>query len=337
MRLQEIFERAYENEVFSGVLGVYQDGEPIYEAALGLSDIEKNSPLTVDSRFDLASITKQFTTAAIMLLKDRGLLSVTDEIDKFFPGIPYPGVTVEMLMNHTGGLPDEDWCIQFLTDTGKPIDNDTLLKLIMTMPPNPLFKPGEGWTYSNIAYELLAMIVEQVSGVGFEDFLKNELFLPAGMEHTFIYHRYSGLPPLDHATNSYDYEENRFIEPDKSSSAPFVVPLEGVNGAGLVYTDIRDMAKWDVALRQGRILSEELQAEMRKPVDCEDGRQYGYGWFIEKNGAVVRHSGGWPGYVNHYYRNRENGRMLILLTNMHRDKPALIAMLDELIAAMEEA
>lgn len=310
-KLRTIYETAYHSGNFSGVLGVYENGDPIYEAALGLSDIEKNIPLRLESRFDLASITKQFTTAAIMLLSQRGQLSILDEIDKYFPGIPYPGVTVEMLMNHTGGLPDEDWCIQFLDDTSKPIDNDTLLALVMAKPPKPLFAPGEGWAYSNIAYELLAMIVEQASGIGFERFLKDELFTPAGMANTAVYHRYSGLPALDCATNSYEYEEGRYITPDLSSSAPFVVPLEGVNGAGLVYTDIRDMAKWDMALREGCVLSNDLQAAMRKSVDCEDGRHYGYGWFVEKDGAVVRHSGGWPGYTNHFYRNLENGRMLL--------------------------
>ena len=138
-----------------------------------------------------------------MILKGRGLLHVEDDIGVYFPGIPYSGVSVKMLMNHTGGLPDEDWCVQYLDDKSKPIDNDTLLDLVMSKPPQPIFSPGEGWMYSNLAYELLAMIVERVSGIGFEGFLRDEIFLPAGMSETSVRHRYSGLPALPDATSIY--------------------------------------------------------------------------------------------------------------------------------------
>ena len=336
-KLHDIFLNAHQTGIFNGVVGAYQYGDPIYQAALGLSDIEKKQPLTLSSRFDLASITKQFTTSAVMLLKEKGKLNVDDNIEMYFPGIPYPGVSIKMLMNHTGGLPDEDWCVQYLEDTSKSINNDTLLNLVMTKPPQPLFAPGEGWTYCNLTYELLAMIIEQVSGMGFEEFLRDEIFIPADMRETSVYHRYSNLAPLENATNSYDWENDRWLLPEHSSVAAGTIPLEGVNGAGLVYSTIGDMCKWDKSLREGRVLSHSLQAEMRESVDCGDGRRYGYGWFVEREGRAVRHSGGWPGYINHYYRDLQSGAMLIMMTNMMRqDKTALLAMLDEAIAALTD-
>ena len=334
-KLHDIFSNAHQNGIFNGVIGTYQHGTPVYQAAHGLADIKNKQPLTLSSRFDLASVTKQFTTSAIMLLKEKGKLNTDDNIELYFPGIPYPGVSVKMLMNHTSGLPDEDWCVQYLDDTSKPINNNILLNIVKTKPPQPLFAPGEGWTYSNLAYELLAMIVEQVSGTGFEEFLRNEIFIPAGMLETSVYHRYSNLPPLENSAKSYVWEDDKWLLPEDSSAAAFTIPLEGVNGAGLVYSTISDMCKWDTILREGRILSLNLQAEMRETVDCGDGRKYGYGWFVENEGYVVRHSGGWPGYINHYYRDLKNGAMLIMMTNMAKqDKTALMAILDEAIAVL---
>jgi len=339
VRLRCIFEDAHKNGVFNGVVGIYKGESVLYEAALGLSDISLNQNLSISSRFDLASVTKQFTTSAIMLLKSEGKLNIDDDISKYFPGIPYPGVTTRMLMNHTAGLPDEDWCVQFLEDTSKPITNDVLLDIVMSKPPASLFAPCQGWTYSNLAYELLAMIVEKVTNIGFEEFLADRIFKPAGMEETAVYHRYSGLSPLPNISNSYVWENDMWTLPEDSEQAKFTVPLEGVNGAGLVYSTVRDMRKWDTALREGKILSHSLQAEMREAVDCgeeREGKQYGFGWFIEKDGNVVRHSGGWPGYINHYYRNLKSGAVLVMLTNMQKDREALLAMLDEAILKLEE-
>jgi len=335
-KLSSVFEDAHQKGIFNGTVGIYQGETTLYEAALGLSDIDKNEPLSLASRFDLASVTKQFTTTAIMILKAQGKLNTDDNIDKYFPGIPYPGVTVKMLMNHTGGIPDEDWCIQFLEDTSKPITNDVLLNFVMTKPPQPLFAPEKGWQYSNLAYELLAMIIEKASGVDFEKFLTDEIFTPANMQETMVYHRYSGLPPLPNITNSYVWENNCWTLPENAEHANATVPLEGVNGAGLVYSTVGDMRKWDTALHQGHILSHSLQAEMREAVECGDGRKYGYGWFVDRDGNVVRHSRGWPGYINHYYRNIKTGTVLTMLTNMQKDRAALLAMLDEAILIMEE-
>lgn len=109
------------------------------------------------------------------------------------------------------------------------------------------------------------------------------------------------------------------------------MPLEGVNGAGLVYSTIGDMRRCGADMW----LSHSLQAEMREAAGCGDGRKYGYGWFVEREGGVIRHSGGWPGYTNHFYRDLQSGAMLIMLTNMMRqDKTTLLAMLDEAIAAL---
>jgi len=137
-----------------------------------------------------------------MVLRDRGRLTVNDLIETIFPGFPYQGVSISMLMNHTSGMPDEGWAIQFLQDTSRLIDNHTLLYLVMTMPPEPLFAPGERWSYCNIAYELLASVIEKVAGRDSEEFDSSELLGPA-VRKSGVLHRFSGLPKPEHATHSY--------------------------------------------------------------------------------------------------------------------------------------
>ncbi len=237
--------------------------------------------------------------------------------------MPYPGVTLEMLLNHTGGLPDEDWCIEFLDRTDRPIGNAELIEILENHPPAPLFEPGKGWAYSNIAYELAASIVEKAADCRFEAFLRRELFAPAGMTATAVYHRYAGAPAPEGFADSRVVENGALARPEASAGARFIVPLEGVNGAGRVYTNIGDMGRWDAALRTGRILNETAQARLRAWVDTGTGERYGLGWFIDEGGALLRHGGFWPGYVNEFARWPEAGRALIILTNLTRDQRAM--------------
>ena len=333
-RLRARIEAAAESGAFNGVIGVYAAGSPVLEMACGMRDFEAGLPMTVDSTFDLASITKQFTCSAIMLLEHRGLLKVSDPLEKYIPGIPYD-VTLEMLMNHTGGLPDEDWCIQFLSDRSRPIDNETLIRLLREQPAQPLFAPGAGWVYSNIAYELLAPVVEIVSGRNFEEFLLNEFFKPAGMTRTRVHHRYMNLPEPHMATASYCVEDGALVRPENSSQREFVVPLEGVNGAGLVYTCVGDMNLWDRALRAGEILPKSVQQRMLQGVPTtREGENYGYGWFITQDGQWIHHSGGWPGYINQYYRHAERELCMVMLTNLQRDRDALDALKNDVVAIL---
>lgn len=330
-RIERLCRDAEAAGVLNGVLGLYENGRPLLELACGYSDFDTLEPMRVDSIFDLASITKQFTTAAIMLLAQRGLLEPRDKLSRYISGIPYD-VTLEMLMNHTSGMPDEDWCIQFLSDRTKPISNAKLIEILRAQAPEPLFAPGAGWCYSNIAYELLASVVEVVSGRDFEQFLKESFFVPAGMTHTAVYHRFMGLPEPEHMAHSRVWENGALVEPDKSSCAQVIVPLEGVNGAGLVYTCVGDMNLWDMALRKGHILAPETQRQMYKPVaTTRPGEDYGYGWFITQDRLWIHHSGGWPGYINQFYRKPDRPLALVLLTSAQRDSEALDALVKEVV------
>ena len=188
--MENLVREAAEKAGFTGTWLYAEKGEIISMGAAGWRDPADTLPMQVDSVFDLASVSKQFTAAAVMLLKRRGLLDLEDEITKFFPEIPYKGVTIRHLLNHTGGLPDYmDWIDETAKKENRIPGNDMIVRFLSECGEEPVFAPGDQWEYSNTGYCLLAQIVEKAAGVPFEVFMKENVFEPAGLTSTHVYHR----------------------------------------------------------------------------------------------------------------------------------------------------
>ncbi len=329
-QLDKLFREAHEKGLFTGTWLFAEKGQIVSKGALGWRDPADTLPLEEDCIFDLASVSKQFTAAAVMLLRRRGLLALDDEITKFFPAIPYRGVTLRHLLQHTGGLPDYmNWVEKTALAENTIPDNDVIVRFLCECGEPPVFAPGEKWEYSNTGYCLLAQIVEEVSGVPFEDFMRDNVFEPAGLHRTRIYHRRKDrLSPEKLAYGMVlDLSSGQYRLPDDSPEADYVVPLDGVSGDGLVHSDIFDLLAWDRALREETVLTWEEQSLMVTPArlnngeiaetdeDAEDG--YGFGWGIEREeslGLIVSHSGGWPGYFSWFERFLDADMVLILLS-----------------------
>lgn len=314
---------ASERGFFNGCILLAQGNEILYETALGIADIKNERALNIDSVFELASVSKQFTASAIMVLRDQGLLSLEDGLEKYFPGIPYEGRTIKNLLNHTGGLPDYmDWVREKADKLGCIPENSIIEEFILESGLPALFKVNEDWSYSNTGYALLALIVEKVSHISYGDFLKDKIFQPAGMEKTCVYHRRLHGDTMQNYAYGYVLQNDRFVLPDDSSEHQYVIPLDGIEGDGIVNSNVHDLLKWSMALKEGRILSRETQEEMYTPARYGQGlvREYGYGWIIDSNGemgSIVHHSGGWPGYYTEFYRYIDQDLTLIMLTNMN--------------------
>ena len=325
---------AFEKGGFNGAWLYAENGEIVSKGAVGFSDLEDKVPLSEDSLFDLASVSKQFSAAAVMLLRRRGLLSLEDEITKFFPEIPYKGVTIQHLLNHTGGLPDYmDWVDQIAKEEKTIPNNSVIVRFLCECGEEPSFAPGEQLEYSNTGYCLLAQIVETVVGVPFEDFLRDNIFEPAGMHATRIYHRRMDkveIPNLAWGL-SLPLGTDRYRIPDELPGESAAVTCDGANGDGLVHSNILDLFRWDRALRAGTVLTKEEQALMATPGRLNNGEigidkdedededpdyGYGFGWDVLDDpdfGLIVCHSGGWPGYSNWYERFVDADRVLIRL------------------------
>ncbi len=330
--MENLARKAYERGSFNGTWLYAEHGEIISKGAYGFRDPENKLPMREDSIFEMASITKQFTAAAVMLLVRAGKLGLDDEYTKYFPEFPYPGVRIRHLLTHMSGIPDydvEDWVAPILEKEKRIPPCSEVLRFICESDEDPVGVPGEKFCYSDIGYTLLANAVEKVSGTGFEDFLKKNIFEPAGMKDTGIYHTRRDGIPSDRFVRNMVLEEGGYVPSDRSKrTAGYVVGSDGLNGCDYAYTTVFDMLAWDKALREGKILTPEEQQIMYTPGRLnsgeafadEDGDGYGFGWGIsndEELGLIVSHSGGMPGLNTWFERFINADRVLLIF--MSRD------------------
>ncbi|MBQ7059750.1 MAG: beta-lactamase family protein, partial [Firmicutes bacterium] len=309
-----------------------ENGEIVSKGALGFRDPEDRLPITEDSIFQLASVSKTFTAAAVMLMMRQGLLGLEDRITKYFPELSaYEGVTVRHLLNHTSGIPDYfddgDWFIRIWKEEKRVPGNDEILRFLLETKAKPYFAPGEGLHYSNTGYNLLALLVERLSGMPYEAFLQKNIFEPAGMTATRCCHIRRDGVPFENYAQATVYDGDKCVADVDSEEVGEVVAFDGLNGDDYVYTNIFDMLRWDKALREGRVLTAEEQKLMYTPgklnngenavYDEDDGLGYGFGWAVgqeEAYGLVVSHSGGMPGVTTWFERFIDADRTLVILS-----------------------
>jgi N-acyl-D-amino-acid deacylase len=301
-KIDELVERYKEFGDFNGCLLVVEDGKVIYEEVHGIANIETGESLTVEHRFRLASVSKQFTAMAIMVLKEQGTLSYDDEIKEFIPELPYENITIRHLLTHSSGLPaytsllDEYWDPEHKESEEREIaSNDDALAFLIEYKPPVNFKPGEKHSYCNTGYNLLAVIVERVSGMTFQDFLKEHIFGPAGMDNSFV-NDPSGILPEEKRARGFKPKPDRtgFVMSDFHYQ-------NGMYGDGGIYATIEDMYRWEMALQTGKLVSGSTLEEVFSPSKLNDGTNvdYGFGWSIIDSdvGRVVAHGGGWLGFT----------------------------------------
>ena len=331
--IESLAREAQEKGGFNGAWLYAENGEIVSTGAVGWRDPEETLPIDENTIFQLASVTKQFTAAAVMLTIRKGLLSLDDEITKFFPELTaYSGATVRHLLTHTAGVPDyfddADWFIKQWKEENRVPGNAEILRFLCETELAPYFAPGEKFQYSNTGYNLLAEIVERLSGMAFEEFLRENIFGPAGMKNTCCCHiRRDGVPFEGYAQATV-FENGKFVADVDSEDNRDVIAFDGVNGDDYVYTTILDMFAWDRALREEKVLTREEQALMYTPVklnsgetavyDEDEGMGYGLGWSVvdyPEHGLTVSHSGGMPGVNTWFERFIDADRVLVILQN----------------------
>ena len=330
--MQKMARESFEKGGFNGAWLYAEKGEIVSKGVCGFRDPGDTKPITEDTIFQLASVSKNFTAAAVLLLVREGKLSLEDEITQYFPEIPYPGVTVRQLLNHTSGIPDyfddADWFFKIWKEEKRVPGNDEILRFLRETEAKPYFARGEGLQYSNTGYNLLALLVERRSGVPYEEFLQKNIFEPAGMTATRCCHiRRDGVPFENHAQATV-FEDGRYVADVDSAAYGDVVAFDGLNGDDYVFTNLFDMLKWDRALREGKVLTLEEQTLMYTPgklksgedavYDADDGLGYGFGWATGRDealGRIVSHSGGMPGVATWFERFLDADRVLVILSN----------------------
>lgn len=265
-------------------VAVVRNGEVVLAKGYGKRSLADGRPVTADTAFGIGSVTKQFTCACILLLAEEGKLSVMDQVAKYYPNLTRAGdITLLDLMNHTSGYPDY-YPLDFLdTRMRTPISPDALLSQYAGGKLD--FEPGTRWSYSNTGFVLLARVVERVSGQPMGEFLAKRIFGPLGMAHTMY------EPSADDPRVAWGYASFAL-------SPPSQVPPEApgwLGGAGAICSTPTDLAKWDLALMDGKLLRPDSFALMAKARALDNGRLTGYGcgWQVrEQNGRIVMSHGG---------------------------------------------
>lgn len=313
---ERAFDEMYKSQNLNGVV-LYAEGEQVlFKKAYGWRNLVKQKDsIQLDDQFQLASVSKMFTAEAVMLLYSRGLLDYDDDITKYLPEFPYQGITIRNLLNHRSGLSryetlaDERW-----PDRGVPVGNDDIIKLYAEYKPDPYNLPDVTFHYTNVNYALLASIVEKVSGLHFEDFMREQVFLPLGMEHSYIY----SLREVDRIKTYVDTDVQGHDLLRKGARRAQDDYLNGVLGDKGMYSTVEDLYRFRVAIEYGLLLPDSIQQEAFVPgsPDWKKGENYGFGWRMnEKHPGVLFHFGWWKGYRSFFIRDLAKRRTLIVLTN----------------------
>lgn len=328
---------------FNGNVLVAENGKIIFQKSYGYAHFDTKRLLNDTTVFELASVSKQFTATAILLLHDMGKLKLTDSLRQFFPQLPYSNITLQHMLTHTSGLPYYEWAFNEKWDQTKIAFNNDLIDFLAKEKLPVLFEPGKQWRYSNTAYALLASVVEKVSGQPFADFLKQHIFQPLGMTHTRIYNtRRSLKDTIPNYAYGFLYNDSlkKYMIPDSLPDYGYVIYLDGIQGDGVVNSTTADLLKWDRAIKNNTLLKGETQKEMLKGhsiIDTVKNSMYGYGLFIEKNelGTIISHSGGWPGYITYLGRNVDKDITYIILSNNESNSPLLANTLQQIMTGKE--
>jgi len=312
-RMDQVIQPYVANHQFMGSVLVARDGQVIYSKGYGSANLEWDVPNTPGTKFRLGSVTKQFTAASILLLEERGKLSVSDPVKKHLPGAPaaWDKITIFHLLTHTSGIPNftsfpEYKKLQPFATTSE--------QLVAHFRDKPLdFEPGEKWQYSNSGYLLLSHLIEKITGDSYEKFVKENLFTPLGMKDsgydsnaTVIPHRASG-----YVSGKNGFENAGFIH----MSIP--------QGAGALYSTTEDLLKWEQGLFGGKLLKAASLQKMITPFKSN----YAFGLQVEMVGGhkVIEHGGGIEGFNTELAYYPDNKLTVVVLGNVNGGAPGDIA------------
>ena len=310
----------------NGVVLYAEQGQVIYEKAFGFRDLSKRKKdsLRIDDAFQLSSDSKMFTAEAIMLLKAEGKLDYDDDVRKYIPELPYEGITIRQLLTHRSGLPRYDaMADRHWPNRRKPFSNEAMIKMLAEKTPKPYNNPDAVYFYNNINYALLASVVERVSGMHFEDFMRERIFEPLGMEHSFIYSMRD-----DTAVSVYMPVEVHGHEVYKKGPVKEQnYYLNGVMGDKIMFSTVEDLWKFNQALDAHLLLPDSLQAEAFMPGSpkWKNNENYGFGWrMTTEHPDMYFHYGWWRGYRSAIIRDVRHRRFLAILGNTTYLLPAEI-------------
>ncbi len=315
IKLDTFFKKLQQTMGFNGAVLIAQYGKIIYKKSFGYANYFTKSPINTHTHFQLASVSKQFTAVAIMQLKEKNLLNYDDPIYKHIPGFPYDSsLTIRSLLTHRSGLSDYAYNMDKIYDKKIPLTNQKVVEMMIRLKPHIDYRPNARFSYNNTNYMLLAYIVEKLSGQNFREYLKKQVFEPAGMVETFVY---DPMHPEMLKTAATGYVPRR--------GGPVVSDfnhLDGVTGDKGIYSTVEDLHHWDMALNEEKLVSFQTLEEAFTPQHTQPKvlpKNYGFGWRLtqlDTGDWLTYHTGWWHGFKNYYLHNPKDNSAIIILGNM---------------------
>lgn len=288
-------------------LAVVRDGKLVKARGYGLASVELNVPVTPETVFEIGSVTKQLTAAAVMLLVEEGKLNLDDPVGKHLPGTPdaWRSVTVRHLLTHTSGLKNYTGLKGF--ELTERLKREDFVRLVAAHP--LAFAPGDAHAYGNTNYSLLGYVVEAASGKPYWQFVSERIFKPLGMNSTRDRDPHQVIP---RRAVGYEWEDGQLVGRDYD--------LTDVFAAGATVSTVLDLVKWDAALAGEKLLKKSSLEQIWTPTRLNDGRTHPYalGWYVEtlRGHGRVRHNGQTAGFAASIARYREDRVTIVVLTNL---------------------
>lgn len=314
-QIDKIFSDYDKANVPGASVGVYQNGQIVYEKGYGLQNVEQKEAATAYTNYRLASVSKQFTATAIMILIEQGKLSLDTKLSDVIPTFPAYGkkITIHHLLNHLSGLKDYE---DLIPSSQKDQLTDYDVLEIYKRQSSGKFTPGSQYAYSNGGYVLLGLVVEYVTHMGFSEFLWKNVFQPLGMTHTLMFEK--GASIVDNRAYGYSPSGSKFTRTDQNVTS-------ATRGDGGVYTSVHEWLLWENAINSNTLVSKEMQnlAFTKGTLNNGSKTSYGFGWMLGTyNGLVTQyHTGSTIGFRTASQRYPSKNLSVVVLINRANSSP----------------
>lgn len=317
-KVDEYMQNEMKAQQIPGVsLAVIKDGQIVLAKGYGFANVEHQVPVKPETIFQSGSMGKQFTATAVMLLMEDGKLAIDDKISKYFPGTPesWQNITIRHLLTHTSGMTDYPPDFDFRRD----YTEDELYERAKAI--TLAFQPGDKWSYSNLGYVMLGILIHKVSGKFYGDFLQERVFKPLDMSTARVISEADIIP---NRAAGYRVDRNQQLK-----NQNWVSPSLNTTADGALYMNVYDMAKWDAALYTEKLLKRSSLDQMWTPVKLNNGKThpYGFGWALGevKGHRYVQHGGAWQGFKAQIMRYVDDKFTVVVFANQARANQAKLA------------
>lgn len=320
---EDFYDSSLKRTGFNGGMLVAKKGQVVFEQYNGFAHLRGKDSITAHTPFHIASTTKTFTAMAVLKLAEEGKLNINDSLQKFFPGFPYHGMTVKILLNQRSGLPNYAYYLEKINwDDNIKVTNEDVLRTLIEHKPDLQNAVNRRFNYSNTNFVLLALVIERVSGKSYADYLQETFFTPLQMTSTRVFNR------NDSATVTPSYMWNGVQEA--------FTYLDLTYGDKNIYSTVQDLLKWDQALYGNKLFKQSTLDSAFQPYSFEKPgiHNYGLGWrmyTLANNNKIIYHNGWWHGNNSTFYRVLPDSLTIIILgnkfnRNIYRVKPLIEAL-----------